>query len=137
MNFEQTADEGDCQAKVNEIFERLPNLISDSTEFLTAEEIGEASYIMKLWADFCILKGFAVPEGAPEVPQKASLPDKMILEAAQDVIWALQERAGRLEEATKPKLPDQLVAETDAVHGLAFDVANGCGFQMLSGGGGK
>lgn len=137
MTFEQTADQGECQAKVNEIFERLPILISDSAEFLTAEEIGEASYIMNLWADFCILKGFAVPDGAPEVPQKASLPDNMVLEAAQDIIWALQERAGRLEAATKPKLPDQLVTEMDEIHGLAFDVANGCGFQMLSGGGGK
>ena len=134
MKYTPTAEQGECQAKVDETFKRLPQLISDAMEFITMEEAGAAAYILKLWADFCELKNFAIPDQPTERPQRIGLPDNMLDEVAQDVIWALQERATRLEAATKPKLPEHLVTEMDAIHALAFDVANGCGFQMLSGG---
>lgn len=136
MKYTPTVEMSICQQKADEVFDRLPKLISDAASVLTKEEVEDAIYILKLWGDYCDLIGLAVPENAPT--QKIDFDTaQMRSEAAQDVFYALQARAQDLEKRTRDKLSEAQRAEMAAIHLLAAEVGMGCGNILMSGGGGK
>lgn len=142
MKYTPTIDKSVCQQKANEVFDRLRALIKDvvatnkGDDALTPEEVKDALYILKLWADYCDLIGLDIPSDI-EVRKASFDTAEMHAEAAQDVFYALQARAQDLEERTHERLSETQRAEMATIHALAADAGTGCGSVLMSGGGGK
>jgi len=125
-----------CQAKTDEIFVRLPEFIEDVAPSLEQDEVGDLTYIAKLWADFCAASDFEI-RGGRQSQKVSDLPDDQKQQEVQDIVLALESRVQMIEKEISDRLSEEQRAEMAAIHLLGFEVATGCGYQTMSGGGGK